>query len=53
MPWIQLRREVGAYHAVIRELEPDDQRRFKNFPYSLCQDRGNKPFMEKVNKVTL
>jgi hypothetical protein len=29
MPWIQLRREVGAYHALIRELEPEDQRRFK------------------------
>ena len=28
-PWIQLRREAGAYHALIRELEPEDQRRFK------------------------
>jgi hypothetical protein len=28
-PWIQLRREVGAYHALIRELEQEDQRRFK------------------------
>ena len=28
-PWIQLRREVGACHALIRELEQEDQRRFK------------------------
>jgi hypothetical protein len=28
-PWIQLRREVGAYHALIRELEQEDQRGFK------------------------
>ena len=28
-PWIQLRRGVGAYHALIRELEQEDQRRFK------------------------
>ena len=30
-PWIQLRREVGAYHALMRELEQEDQRGFKNF----------------------
>jgi hypothetical protein len=30
-PWIQLRREVGAYHASMRELEQEDQRGFKNF----------------------
>jgi len=23
-PWIQLRREVGAYHALMRELEQED-----------------------------
>jgi len=28
-PWIQLRREVGAYHALMRELEQDDERGFK------------------------
>ena len=27
--WIQLRREVGAYHALLRELEQEDHRRFK------------------------
>jgi hypothetical protein len=30
-PWIQLRREVGAYHASMRELEQEDQRGFKKF----------------------
>jgi hypothetical protein len=30
-PWIQRRREVGAYHALMRELEQEDQRGFKNF----------------------
>ena len=30
-PWIQRRREVGAYHALMRELEQEDQRRFQNF----------------------
>jgi hypothetical protein len=29
-PWIQRRREVGAYHALLRELEQEDQRGFKN-----------------------
>jgi len=28
-PWIQLRKEVGAYHALMRELEQEDQRSFK------------------------
>ena len=28
-PWIQLRREVSVYHALFRELEQEDQRRFK------------------------
>ena len=27
--WIQRRREVGAYHALMRELEQEDQRGFK------------------------
>ena len=30
-PWIQRRREVGAYHALMRELEQEDQRGFKHF----------------------
>jgi hypothetical protein len=30
-PWIQLRREVGAYHTLMRELEQEDERCFKNF----------------------
>ena len=29
--WIQRRREVGAYHALMRELEQEDQRGFKHF----------------------
>jgi hypothetical protein len=33
-PWIQLRREVGAYHALMRELEQEDQRGFKNSWYN-------------------
>jgi hypothetical protein len=28
-PRIQLRREVGAYHALMRELEQENQRGFK------------------------
>jgi hypothetical protein len=30
-PWIQRRREVVDYHALMRELEQEDQRGFKNF----------------------
>ena len=42
-PWIQRRREVGAYHALMRELEQEDQRGFKNSWYnstnlSVCSD---------------
>ena len=29
--WIQRRREVGAYHTLMRELKQEDQRGFKNF----------------------
>ena len=30
-PWIQRRREVVAYYALMRELEQEDQRGFKIF----------------------
>ena len=30
-PWIQRRREVVAYHALMKELEQEDQRGFKKF----------------------
>jgi hypothetical protein len=28
-PWMQLRREVSAYHALLRKLKQEDQRGFK------------------------
>jgi hypothetical protein len=45
-PWIQLRREVGAYHALMRELEQEDQRGFKNFVRMNKED-----FEELVHRV--
>ena len=46
-PWIQRRREVGAYHALMRELEQEDQKRFLNFV------RMNKEDFEELLKQNL
>ena len=46
-PWIQLRREVGAYHALMRELEQEDQRGLKKFVRMNKED-----FEELVHRVS-